>query len=307
LSKDYSLRSIAFVLKRSVSTISDEIKRNSVKGEYDPLKAHQKAYARRHNASYRGIKIVSNDKLREFVEISLVDNQTPPAISGRLRFQEKHLPYVSKNTIYDFLDSPYGKLIREKRKKRKYYGKSRKVDKLKDRRFVDKRPKVVTNRARTGDCEGDFIVSGKRGSGFLLVVIDRKIRVAFLELITDVSVDNVHLAFLKIKKRFPMMKTLTLDNDILFKMHKALEKLLEVNLYFCHPYHSWEKGSVENVNRYIRNYIPKGSNLSRYDKDFILSVEQKCNQRFMQCLKFKTPEEKLEEYYKRIKKQRGRR
>lgn len=273
---------------------------------YDPKKAQHKAYVKRHYASYRGIKIVKNVKLRNFIEKALIDVQSPTAISGRLKYQEKHLPYVSKNTIYDFLDGPYGRIVRAKRKK-KYYRKKKKVTKLKDRCFIDKRPEVIAKRLRVGDCEGDFIVSGKRGKGNLLVVVDRKIRIAFLEKIDDVSIDNVHEAFLKIQRRFPQMKTLTLDNDILFRMHKTLEKLLSVKLYFCHPYHSWEKGSVENVNKYIRKYIPKGSNISRYDKGFILSVEQKCNRRFMECLKFKTPQEKLTQYYRRIKKQRRKR
>ena len=133
-------------------------------------------------------------------------------------------------------------------------------------------------------------------------MVDRKIRVVFIEQILDVSIDNVHSSFQKIKQRFPEMKTLTLDNDILFKMHKTLETLLKTPLYFCHQYCSWEKGSVENANKYIRKFIPKGSDISQYDEDYISSVEQKCNQRFMECLKYSTPSEKLEKYRLRIKK-----
>ena len=96
-----------------------------------------------------------------------------------------------------------------------------------------------------------------------------------------------------------IMKTLTLDNDILFKMHKSLEKLLRVKIYFCNPYHSWEKGSIENVNKYIRRYIPKGSDLSRYEEEYIEWLEIKCNERYMKCLKYATPEEKLTKHRKR--------
>jgi IS30 family transposase len=88
------------------------------------------------------------------------------------------------------------------------------------------------------------------------------------------------------------MKTLTLDNDLLFQMHKTLEKLLNVPIYFCHPYHSWEKGSVENRNKIIRQFIPKGSDLSRYDKNEIKAVEDYLNDRYMKCLN-STPKEKL--------------
>ena len=291
-------------MNRSHSTISDEIKRGSVNGIYDPIKAQQKKYVRRHNASFRSAKIVNNKKLREFIEGALCDEQSPEAISGRIKYHEKHFPYVSKNTLYDFLDGPYGKIVKEVRKKRKYRKKCPQVTQLKDRTFIDNRPKIVQKRSRVGDCEGDFIVSGKNGRGYLLVVVDRKIRVAFIEWIIEVTIDNVHEAFVKIKKRFPEMKTLTLDNDILFKMHKTVEKLLEIPLYFCHPYHSWEKGSVENVNKHIRKYIPKGSDISKYDANYISTVEDKCNGRFMKCLKYATPHEKLKKYRERNKKQR---
>lgn len=150
--------------------------------------------------------------------------------------------------------------------------------------------------------EADFIVSGKTGKGILLTVVCRKLRVVFLELILDVSIDEVHAAFLKIKERFPEMKTVTLDNDILFRMHKTLEQLLQVKIYFCHPYHSWEKGSIENANKAIRKHIPKGSNLSKYDPEFIQSLEEHLNGRFMECLEYKTAQEKLDEY-KKTKKQ----
>ncbi len=152
-----------------------------------------------------------------------------------------------------------------------------------------------------GDSEADFIVSGKNGKGILLVLTCRKLRISFIEIIYNISIDEVHSAFLKIKQRFPEMKTLTLDNDILFKMHKTLEKLLNLKIYFCHPYHSWEKGSVENVNKFIRKYIPKGSDISCYTKNGISMIEEKCNQRFMKCLNFKTPTEALEEYRKNKK------
>ena len=126
----------------------------------------------------------------------------------------------------------------------------------------------------------------------------RKLRCSFLELILDVSIDEVHRALLRIKQRFPELKTLTLDNDILFKMHKTLEQLLSIKIYFCHPYHSWEKGSIENVNMEIRKFIPKGSDLSMYDKEAVQMIEKHINDRYMKCLKFATPEEKLSKFRK---------
>ena len=89
-------------------------------------------------------------------------------------------------------------------------------------------------------------------------------------------------------------------------MHKTLELLLKIPIYFCHQYSSWEKGSVENANKYIRKFIPKGNDISKYDKNYIYNVEQKCNERFMECLNYATPKEELEKHRLRIKKQHKR-
>lgn len=272
-----------------------------MKGIYDPQKAQHKSYIRRHIASFRGKKIVVNKKLRNFVESSLLDGQSPGAIAGRLKCYEKELPYISKDSIYRYLRSSYGRIIGLILAKKKRPKGRKKVTKLKDRTFIDKRPEIIENRSRIGDIEADFIVSGKNGKGVLLVTVCRKLRVAFLEVIYDVCIDEVHSAFKRIKRRFPEMKTITIDNDILFQMHKTLERLLNVKIYFCHPYHSWEKGSIENVNKHIRKFIPKGSDLSRYDREEISVIERKCNDRFMKCLMYATPNETLKEYRKRKK------
>ncbi len=221
--------------------------------------------------------------------------QSPESISGRIRNRENKISDISKDTIYRFLRSPYGKIIGLKlEKKKRRFRRSRKV-KLDGRVFIENRPKIANNRGRVGDLEADFIVSGKSGKGVLLTVIDRKTRKAFLEIIYNVCIDEVHAALKRIKKKFPEIKTLTLDNDILFRMHKTLEKLLKVKIYFCHPYHSWEKGEIENLNRFIRKFIPKGSNISRFYKKDILLIEKKCNGRFLKCLDYATPYEALEE------------
>lgn len=304
LEREYSFRDIAKALSRSVSTVSDEVNNNSVRGKYDPEKAQHKAYMRRHMASFRGKSVIASKELRSFVEKYLLDGQSPAAISGRIKYQEKNLPYASKGTIYSYLRSPYGKIIGLKLKKKKRPQRGVKKKKLSDRVFIDKRPKIIDQRGRAGDVEADFIVSCKSGRGILLVVVCRKLRIAFLEIIHDVSIDEVHHAFLRIKTRFPEMKTITMDNDILFKMHKTLAKLLGVKIYFCHPYHSWEKGEVENTNKFIRHFIPKGSDLSRHSKNEITLIERKCNERFMECLKYATPNEALDQYRQKQKNSR---
>ena len=293
------MREIAKVLQRSISTLSDELNRNEVDGNYDPKKAHTKASTRRKNSKYQGMHIIAEDELREFVEDNLLDGQSPENIAGRLTKIEAELPGTSKDSIYRFIKSPYGRKIEFARSLSKKKRRRRKNSKsLEDRNFIDNRPTSIDERQEIGDTEGDFIVSGKNGKGILLVVIDRKIRVVFIEKILDVSIENVHLAFLRIKKRFPEMRTMTIDNDILLRRHKELAGLLSIEIFFCHPYHSWEKGSVENANKYIRKSIPKGSNISKYSKKFILAVEEKLNRRFMKCLGFRSPAELLDEHRK---------
>jgi IS30 family transposase len=273
------LRSIASVLGRSVSSISDEIRINSVNGAYQPKKASHKAYVRRRQSKYQGKKIVGNYKLRELVEKMLYDDNSPSNIAGRIANHEKHLPSVSQDSIYRYIRSIYGRKIEYYRQTKKTRPKKRraKTKKLGERTFIDQRPKTIDLRQKVGDAEADFIVSGKNGRGIILVIADRKTRNAFLEKIIKVNIENVHCSFLKIKERLPEMKTITTDNDLLFKKHLELEKLLNVKIYFCHPYHSWEKGTVENINKYIRRDILKGSNISKYSKKFIREVEDKLN------------------------------
>ena len=275
LDKKYSQRDIAKSLRRSNSSISEEIRLGKVRGKYDPLKAHHKAYVRRWKSKYQAMKIVENVKLKDFVEKKLLKDNSPTNISGRVRKHEKDLINISKNSIYRYIKSPYGRKIenyRNRRKQRRRY-KRPKSEKLKDRTFIDKRPLYINTRKRIGDAETDFIISGRSGKGILLVVIDRKSRMPYLEKILPVNIPEIHIAFQKIKERFPELKTLTMDNDILFKHHKKLEKILNIKIYFCNPYHSWEKGTVEKVNREIRKDIPKGSNIFKYSRQFIKSIE----------------------------------
>ena len=301
-SKGYSLRNIAETLGRSVSALSYEFSQNTVRDKYDPKKAQHKAYVRRKYSKYQGMKIVENKKLRRFVESNLLDDQSPRAISGRLKRKERKFNYVSKNGIYSYIKSVYGRKVEYYRRRRKQRRRRRnKHTKLVDRVFIDKRPKYIDKRRRLGNAESDFIVSGKSGKGILLVVVDRKTRTTFLEKIPKVKIPNVHKAFIKIRKRFPELVTITTDNDILLQKHKELEKLLLVKIYFCHPYHSWEKGSVENTNKHIRKYIPKGSSISSYSRLFIYNLEQKLNRRIMECLGYLTPAEALRKERKRKK------
>ena len=120
--KGYSLRGIAKALGRSVSSISDELKRNIVDGEYDAKKANHKAYVRRKESKYQGMKVVSDDTLRKFVEEKLLDDQSPSAIAGRISSQESFDLSVSKDSIYRYIKSVHGRKIEVYRQKKKQGG-----------------------------------------------------------------------------------------------------------------------------------------------------------------------------------------
>lgn len=282
------------------------MKRNSVDGKYVAKKAQHKAYVRRKYSKHQGMKIAHNVRLQNFVEEHLYDDMSPVAIANRLKRKEKKLPTVSKNSIYRYIESPYGRRIEHKRKKKKRK-RNRGIPRMKlrgNRRSIDERPEAIDKRSRTGDAEMDFIVSGKSGHGILFVVVDRKHRVTFIEQILKPTTAAVEKAAVKILKRYPEWQTSTTDNDILFQHHRALEKALGITIYFCHAYHSWEKPSVEHANKIIRKDIPKGSDISKYSKKFIQKVEDKLNRRFMDVLDSVTPMESLQRYRKRKKRRK---
>jgi len=297
------LREIAGALNRSVSTISDELARNSVRGAYDATKAAHKAYVRRKYAKYQGMKIVEHPALRKRVEELLKEGRSPESIGGRITNKEKSLPSISGNSIERFLKSIHGRKIESARckqkAKRKWRKKRKKVTQLTDRKFIDVRPRIIDTRGRVGDAEADFIVSGRDGHGILLTVADRKLRVSFVEQILAVTINETEKACLRIKKRYPEWRTMTTDNDLLWRHHRRLEKLLGITIYFCHPYHSWEKGTIENTNGEVRTDIPKGSDISKYSKRDIRKIETRLNDRFMECLGFSTPAEALLAHRKR--------
>ena len=149
-----------------------------------------------------------------------------------------------------------------------------------------------------GDVEVDFVVSGKNGRGILLTMVDGKTRILFIKKILPVSIKNVHKAFLCIQKKFPELKSISTDHDLLFQHHKELKKLLGSKIYFCRPYHSWEKGSIENANKHIRKYISQGSDISFYPTSFIRKVAHRLNDRYLKILLYYSPREKLERHRK---------
>lgn len=294
LKKGYSYGSIAGALGKCKSAISREIKRNSTSGVYDSEKAELKARVKRMYSKYQGMKVVGNKELRNYIETKLAEDWSPEEISGRIKEEDKHIKYISAKGIYKFIYSVYGRILEKHLAcKGKKKGSPRtKVAQLEGRIFIDQRPKIVENKRRFGDWEGDFIVSGKSGKGVLLVLHERKSRYALVQRIIGLNMKAAYQHIFEMTGGI-VINTLTLDNDIIFKKHEELSRIIGVPVYFCHPYHSWEKGGVENTNKLIRRYIPKGSDISKYSDEYVQMIQDKLNDRPRKCLKYKTPKETM--------------
>jgi IS30 family transposase len=182
--KGYSTRAIARMLHRSPNTFSYGLNINKVNDECIAAKSQAKATARRKAASFQGKKVVRSPSLREFVDKALLNGRSPQAIAGRLKAGlEPELPYVSRDTIEEYIRSAHGNQIeyrlnvlkagQKKHRRRRRDTPERTVGDPKT--YIDDRPVCITNRERVGDLEVDFIVSGKQGKGYCLTAADRKL------------------------------------------------------------------------------------------------------------------------------------
>lgn len=295
--KGYSLREIASVLERNHSSVSRELNR-TVCGVYTAHKAHQKAYMLRKYSKYQGMKIRADMKLEAYITKHLKDGWSPEQISGRIADENKLSP-VSHATIYKWLRSVHGRpleaeldLLQQRRPK----SKRPKVIQLEGRIFIDERPQYIGARARYGDWEGDFIVSGKNRKTALLVLHERKSRYVLLRKVKHKTAEEVEATLVDMIKPIQHFRSLTLDNDIAFVHHEKISCDLKTPLYFCHPYASWQKGGVENTNLNLRRWIPKGADIGAWSDEEIEDLEYWMNTLPRKIIGFKTPSEVMIEH-----------
>jgi len=227
LKRGYTKRRIARALDRSPGSICDEIKINSVKGTYNPEKAHEKARQRKKRSKYQSMKIIGNEELYRYIHKKIFLGWSPELISGRIKEVDRHITRISSKAIYKYVRTVYGRLLEMHLPR---YGKRYKkgrtaVLKLEGRVFIDKRPQIVAQRKRFGDWEGDFIVSGKEGKGYLLVLRERKSRYVMIRKILCLNMEVVYRLIFEITGGV-VINTLTLDNDVVFRRHKELSEML---------------------------------------------------------------------------------
>lgn len=289
------VNAIARMRKRSTSSISEEIRMGSVKGVYKAARAQKKADLRRKQSKQQCLKVALDPRLKEYVTALIKEDQSPEAIAGRLKEVDTHVPYASPKAIYHFVRSGHGGPIehhlyrkRVHRKGGPKRGTARTTDTTK--RSIEERPKRVEERKEFGHYEGDFIVSGKDGKDALLVLVERKTRMPFLARVTDRSTAHVnHL--IEHTLHGTLVLSVTLDNDLSFAKHEVLSELIEATVYYTHPYTSQDKGTVENRNGRIREFIPKRSDISQVPDDTILHAQEHLRTRFMKCLGWRSPQE----------------
>lgn len=289
------VREIARMVGRSPGTISEELKRNRVRKKYTRQRAEQKACLRRKRSKLQCLKVAMDPVLKKYVTKEIENDQSPEAIAGRLKHVEKSMPYASTKAIYAFVHSPHGRKIEKhlySKAVKKRGGPKRGTRKVSiDGRFmIDERPKKVKKRKEFGHFEGDFIESGKDGTGSLLVLVERKTRYPFLVYTDNKSTTHINALVAATLSCAPL-KSLTLDNDLSFQKHVELSALLDAIVFFCHPYQSSEKGTVENRNRAVRRYVPKKTNLSLITTQRFKEIETILRNRYMKVLNFKTPGE----------------
>jgi IS30 family transposase len=281
------IRSIAEVLGRSPNTISREMNKNRVKGTYDWEKADHKAYTRRYNCKRSCGKVVMDQFLDKYVRQKLLELWSPRTISGELK--RSYRVTVSAKAIYKYARSrSLERCLFWSWNKHKRGSKQPKTPQNKDnRKYIDIRPEL----SGIGHYEVDFIVS-KGSSWVLLAVVDRLTRYTTVVKLPNRKRTTINDAFSRIFDSTPV-KSITTDNDIAFQHWLELEEIIQAPIYFCHPYHSWEKGLVENTNRWIRCFVPKKKDISLVTQSDLDSIHAYLNDRPREVIDFR----KSSEYY----------
>ena len=294
LEADKTIREIGEVLGVHYSTISREIKRNSsiVKDgnteRYKP-KLAQLFSDRRKSIKPKHTKLTN--EMRRTIERYIEQSYSPDVIAGRLKLEGKD--WVSHETIYQYIykkaNHLYTYLARSHRKRLRRNGKYSNRGQIPNRVFIEERPSIIEERSRFGDYEVDLMI-GKNHKGALVVLSERKSRRIFIELSRSKEAKPVSEAIRRLLKKVKV-KTITSDNGKEFSLHQSLAEKIKCDWYFANPYHSWEKGSVENGIKCIRKYLPKGTDLTQTSNNYIKIIQDKLNNTPRKILGYRTPNE----------------
>lgn len=283
---------IAAALGRDPGTISRELARNRVGGEYFAAQAQERAERRRRERPL--VRKLDDPGLNEAVRRSLSQEWSPEQIAGARKRDCPDQPgrHVSARTIYAWIErdahKEHWKSFLRRRGKRPYRRKNTANGGLAAR--IHNRPEVIEQRLRLGDFEGDTVL-GPAGTGGLVTLVDRRSRFTIITKIQSKDADHVHQ---RIKQRLKELAedrrhSITFDNGTEFARCQRLEKHLDMQLYFADPGCPYQRGTNENTNGLVRQYFPKGTDFRSVSHHEVRQVENLLNHRPRACLDFKTP------------------
>lgn len=313
LKENKSRNYIAIQLNRNRSTITNEVNLWVIKPTdiYNAELAHW--YALETNKSKRAEdKINSYPKLKMFVYRSLLKGTSPELMSGQIKLIHPNDPVMSISYesiykhIYRHRQTALGrKLIKllpyhhHKRRDKRRFGKKR--NRIKDQVSIDNRPAHIELRQEAGHLEGDLMIGVGQKSA-IGTIVDRKTRFLIIVKINNRKSKTVTQEFALHLNKQPkyLRKTMTYDNGIEMANHKWLTQNTGMDIYFAHPYSSWERGTNENTNGLIRRFLPKGTDFNKVSPETLKQIENNLNNRPRKVLGFKTPNQmRNEEIYRR--------
>ena len=286
----FNIQEIATRLKRHRSSIFRELKRNAhiTREGYSAIYSQQQ-YEERRTRCKRSFVIQGPTKL--WVNQRLNLQWSPEQIVGRRKIEG--LSLIGVETIYRYLyrDKKKGGVLwhqlRHSGNRRRHRFKSSRWPGSNPRLAAENRPKIIQERRRAGDFERDLIV-GPNHSSQMMTLVDRKTKFVKLRKVERKTSEIIHQVTLSALKNIEV-NSITNDNGCEFISHKKTAKALGVPIYFTRPYASWERGTVENTNKLIRQYFPKKTNLQEISDEKIQMVETLLNNRPRKILGFRTP------------------
>lgn len=290
----FTISDIAKMLNRNKSTISRELSRNSAKQSktYLPHQAHKRAKKRKKQAAMK--EELKCHKIRKFVKNKLTEGWTPEIIAGFLALDPQKMN-ISHESIYLYIYKKRPDLVpylpRAHKKRHNRMPKSnKKNNRIPNRISIDQRPEEINNRTEFGHWESDAVVS-KQSKVALSVSIERISKLVKIKKIKQNKANLFSRAIIRRMKGLPSCarRSITYDNGSENVFHELINDQLNTDSYFCNPYHSWEKGSVENVNGLIRRFLPKKTDFAKITHKRIKEIEFLLNNRPRKCLGFKTP------------------
>ena len=292
-----SIRGISQKLGRSPSTISRELKRNRREDGFWRAETAQEHTNARRSKSRRGSQFAP--ETRDFIFSKIKEEWAPEQVSGWLK---KHQGQdIAAKTIYRWIKRDrkqggtlYQHLRQAQKRRRKRYKSKDSRGKLPGKRHITERPKEAEQRLAYGHFEIDLVL-GKGAKHCALTLVDRKTRYTIVELLENKTMEEVNRVLTPLIWKYGI-KTITADNGCEFHGYKAVEEKTSVRWYFATPHHSWERGTNENTNGLIRQYLPKGMTMRHVTPEYMKFIRNRLNNRPREILGMKTPWEVASNY-----------